>query len=160
VLIARKLGPKLLLFASLAATGADVHRSPIHEGERRHSVYVRLSEQIYPISLIPFGDGRPHPEQKCHSKEKDRQIRSQLHNLVQEEIGSVLANTDVRTNVLKKVVVALQGQSSLAGEGGNLPFLQFFELNGIPTLAVGYSVAFGGLAIPRSDPYLEFYQAL
>jgi hypothetical protein len=95
--------------------------------------YVQLSEQIYPISLA---DRHPHPEFKWPSRQKGRQIRSQLRNLVREEIGAVLANTEARTNVLKKAVVALQGKSRL-DDGGNLPFIGSFELNGIPTLAVG-----------------------
>jgi hypothetical protein len=161
VQIARKLA-KLILFASLAATSAADHFSATRQSERRHSIYVQLSEQIYPISLE---DGRPHPEFKWPSKEKQRQIRSQLQNLVREEIGAVLANTEARTNVLKKAVVALQGENNLGkawprGEGGNVPFVQSFELDGITTLVVGYSVAFGGLAIPQSDPYLEFYQKI
>ena len=62
-------------------------------------------------------------------------------------------------------MAALQGESNLGkawprGEGSNLPFVQSFELDGIPTLALGYSVAFGGLASPESDPYLEFYQKI
>jgi hypothetical protein len=153
VRIARKLGPKPILFMALAASCAGGQIS-----SNRHGVYVQLSEQIYPISLA---DGPPHPEFKWPSKEKGRQIRSQLHNLVREEIGSVLSNTEARSKVLAKALVALQGQSNLGGDdGGNLPFIRFFELNGIPTMAVGYSVAFGGLAIPESDPYLEFYQKI
>jgi len=155
-LIAGKLVLIVFLFGSLATTAAD-SPSPAGESRRRHDLYIRLSEQIYPVSL---NDGQSHPEFKFPSAEKIGQIRLQLHDLMREEIGSALANGAASPDQLRKAMIALQEKSSLGEMGGNLPFVQSLELDGVPTLAVGYSVAFGGLAIPASDPWLEFYQKI
>lgn len=59
--------------------------------------------------------------------------------------------------------MSLQGTGNLSGwqgDAGNLPFVFFFLLKGVPSLAVGYSVVYGGLAIPQADPYLDVYQKI
>lgn len=53
-----------------------------------------------------------------------------------------------------KAIVAVQGQSA------DSPFADFFQLNGLPNLAVAYVILQGGEAIPDTQPYLEFFEKM
>jgi hypothetical protein len=123
---------------------------------QRHEAYAQLNDQIFPLSHAEDRNFRPPPEAK------EMEVRSQLHNLVMDQICSDLGQPHPSDEALRSDIAAVQGKMNLSvawgkDEAGNLPFVSSFELNGVRTFAVGYAVAYGGTAIPASDAYLEFY---
>ena len=116
------------------------------EHNQRHASYAQLNRQIFGQHDDPASD-------KLHVSQWDRiaAIRSQLHQLISDEINDVLVTLNPTADDVKNAIVAVQGEST------DKPFANFFELNGIKSLAVGYIILQGDDAIADTQPYLEFY---
>ncbi len=146
---------KLLSLIILAALVTLCATPTSRQSLARQKKYTDLSAQIFPIH-------NAQPDFEWPSPGKERQIRSRLHQLIRDEIDLTLAAGSVPKDVLRASIVALQGAATLSGwqkESGDLPFVSF-SIKGVPSVAVGYSVVYGGLAIPQADAYLEIYQQI
>ena len=127
-------------FCALAQTNAQgsVERT------QRQATYAQLSRQIFHRQDDP-NSGR------FLSTEKASDIQSRLHSLILAEISSVLAQPTPSDADVANAVSAVQGDPT------DKPFAQFFQLNGMQSLAIGYVILQGGDAIPDTQNYLEFY---
>ena len=134
-----------------AQTSATTHVSG--EREQRHASYLQLNRQI-------FARHEDRDSEKVHVSESGKvtEIRSQLHQLISDEIDSVLNSSAPSKNSIKAALANLQGEMALpVDDMTNTPFAQRFQLAGIQSVAVGYVILQGGEAIPDTQAYLEFY---
>jgi hypothetical protein len=126
----------------VAQTGGTTAASD--ERAQRHAAYAQLHRQIFHT----YDD---EESGRVPSLEKAREIQSRLHQLLSEEIASSLNSPNVSADDVINGIIAVQGQRR------EKPFADFFQLNGIKSLAVGYVILRGNQAIPDTQPYLEFY---
>lgn len=111
---------------------------------QRHATYSKLRRQIF-HTHDDLESGR------VESLEKANQIQSQLHQLLSEEIASTLNLPNPSADDVIAGINALQETS------GGKPFADFFTLDDVKSLAVGYVILRGNEAIPDTQPYLEFW---
>jgi hypothetical protein len=137
----------LLALLVVAHTGIGQTGNPPQSANgtaQRHADYAQLNRQI-------FHTHEDTDSGRILSTEKAREIHSQLHRLISDEIADALSAGKHSEDDIRNAIVVVQGEST------DVPFAKFFELNGIKSLAVGYIILQGNDTIPDTQPYLEFY---
>jgi len=89
----------------------------------------QLNDQIFPLSHAEDRNFKPPPEAK------EMEVRSQLHNLVMDQVCSDLGQPHPSDEALRSDIAAVQGKMNLSvawskDEAGNLPFVSSFDLKG------------------------------
>jgi len=138
-------GHQIFAQSNLAApTDSDV--------QKRHTEYFQLNRQIYTRHEDP-GSGQLSDAKAAAASEK-------LHEMISSEIDRALADPKPSERRVGSAIAALQGDLSLNEfdtETANTPFVKFFSLNGIQSVAISYAIIQGGDAIPDTQTYLDFY---
>ncbi len=146
----------LVTFVRLGLAQASDNSQRPDEHAQDRKAYLKLNRQIFARHEDPDSE-------KFHVSQPDKvsEIKSQLHKLVSQEIRAVLEKPSASARDLTASISALQGELNFANGWGtqatNTPFAEFFELDGVQSVAIGYVIIQGGEAIPNTQPYLEFY---
>jgi hypothetical protein len=121
------------------------------------AAYTQLSRHIF---VSPDDD--PESLRTPHLDQKDQvaEVVAKLRGMVTERIESLLSTPNPIGTTIADSIRHLQSTSLEtwgASEFTNTPFAEVFVLNRRQNLAVAYTILRGGVAIPDSEPYLDFY---
>ena len=145
----------LVLLLNGVESSAQENGAIVKPGDpgQRQANYLQLNRKIFTRHADPDSE-------KMHIEQEDKvaEIRSQLHDLMVDEIDSTLNGPASSSTSVKTALMNLQGAMTLPmGDMTNTPYADSFVLNGVNSTAVAYAILQGGDTIPDTQAYLEIY---
>lgn len=126
----------------------------VQDFSKAHTEYLSLNRQILAIPDDPES-GALYGDQG-----QTAVIENRLHTILKEAIQSVLASSRPTASAVKSALDAVQGDLAMSTWGDpriNLPFAEFFQVDGSENMAVAYGIPAGGAIATQSKTYVEFY---
>ncbi len=143
----------LVALALVAMAGAQDARIVPQESEAQRR-YSELNRQIYARHL-DIGSGGLN-----FSRDKAREAMEKLHSILSSEILHALNRPEISTTAVTQRLASVQGEFRLPSDMTNVPFVEPFQMIGLPSMAVAYVILEGGDGIPKTQAHLEFYDRL
>src|SRR5579863_635616 len=154
----------VISFLTLAGAGllfAQITAQSQKELEHERASFLQMNRQIY----ARYDD----PESgKVVAQEQVKLIEDKLRAAIQGAIARVLRTPNPTAADVTVAISGIQGELTFGrgdlanppSAGANLtnaPFAEVSQLNGSQTLIVAYIILEGGMGIPDSQPFIEFY---